>query len=360
MHNPSVATWATVKELGRILPEVEDSTWHKTPSLKVRKRSFVRLRERDVIVVLVDLDEKEALIAAEPHIFFQTPHYEGYPAVLVRLSRIDREELKELLIESWRRVAPRQLVREFDTAHAPPIAAGDIVRQVEHELKRAGTPERAAGEKRYLKSDLHFIGASVGDIRRVITSVAKNEPLEHDDLIALVQALWTTRVFELRMAAAMFLEIRALELDAGDLEMIERLLRDSRTWALVDVLAGNVVGALRHPVKRKLDRWAKDDDFWIRRSSLLAELKPLKQGSPFEPFARRADAMLDETEFFIRKAIGWVLREMAKKRPDEVYDWIAPRTHRASGVTMREVVKYLQPDRAAWLMRAYKDGRPAG
>lgn len=103
-----------MKKLGKTLPEVEESTWNNRPSLKVRKRSFVRLRERDVIVVLVDLDEKEALVAAEPHIFFETPHYEGYPAVLVRLSQIDSFELKEVLTESWRRVAPRRLVREFD------------------------------------------------------------------------------------------------------------------------------------------------------------------------------------------------------------------------------------------------------
>ena len=88
-------------------------------------------------------------------------------------------------------------------------------------------------------------------------------------------------------------------------------------------------------------------------------MKPLKHDAPFEPFARRADAMLDETEFFIRKAIGWVLRETSKKRPKEVFDWIAPRTHRASGVTMREALKYLDPRRADRLMRAYRSGRPA-
>ena len=69
--------------------------------------------------------------------------------------------------------------------------------------------------------------------------------------------------------------------------------------------------------------------------------------------------MLEETEFFIREAIGWVLREMTKSRPDEVAEWIAPRTHWASGVTMREVVKYLPPRRAAQLMRAYRAGHPA-
>jgi 3-methyladenine DNA glycosylase AlkD len=163
------------------------------------------------------------------------------------------------------------------------------------------------------------------------------------------------------MAAAILLERHARELRSADLPLIERLIRESRIWALVDVLAGDVVGevALRLRIGRTLDRWARDEDFWVRRSSLLAELKPLKNGAPFEPFARRADAMLDEPEFFIRKAIGWVLRETAKERPDEVVRWLAPRTHRASGVTMREAVKYLDGRSAARLLRAYKAGRPA-
>jgi 3-methyladenine DNA glycosylase AlkD len=111
-------------------------------------------------------------------------------------------------------------------------------------------------------------------------------------------------------------------------------------------------------VRRTLDRWARDDDFWVRRASLLAELAPLKHGAPFEPFARRADALLEEREFFIRKAIGWVLRDTAKRRADEVFAWLAPRTDRVSGVTIREAVKYLDERRASRLMAAYRAGRP--
>lgn len=109
-----MATWATVERLGKKLPEVEESTWFNTPSLKVRKRSFVRLKEPGVIVVLVDLDEKEALLQAEPDVFFATPHYDGYPAMLVRLGAIADDELREVLTESWRRVAPKKLVKELD------------------------------------------------------------------------------------------------------------------------------------------------------------------------------------------------------------------------------------------------------
>lgn len=236
-----------------------------------------------------------------------------------------------------------------------------LARRIEAELKAAGTPERAAGEKRYLKSDLVFHGSTLGDIRRVSKSVTKGHGIGHDDVIGLVEELWSKPVFERRMAAVVLLGLHAAELGPNDLPVIERLIRESKTWALVDGLAEDVVSeiALRYRIKQRLDRWAKDEDFWIRRSSLLAELKPLKMGSSFGPFAARADAMLDETEFFIRKAIGWVLREASKKRPGDVYEWITPRTHRASGVTMREAVKYLRRDERARLMRAYKKGRAA-
>jgi 3-methyladenine DNA glycosylase AlkD len=234
-------------------------------------------------------------------------------------------------------------------------------RAIETELERAGSPERAASEKRYLKSDMDFLGATLADIRLVARQAARDPGLDRDGAVRLVEELWSVPTFERRMAAALILELHADELRSEHLSLIERLIRESRTWALVDVLSGDVVGemGLHLRIRRTLDRWARDDDFWVRRSSLLAELAPLKHGAPFEPFARRADAMLDETEFFIRKAIGWVLRETSKTRPDEVYRWIAPRTNRASGVTMREAVKYLGPIRADRLMRAYKEGRPA-
>jgi 3-methyladenine DNA glycosylase AlkD len=239
-----------------------------------------------------------------------------------------------------------------------PVDVAKLARTIETEHRRSGSPGRAEGEKGYLKSDMHFLGATLADIRRVARQAATG--LDRGGAVRLAEELWSAPTFERRMAAALILDLHADDLRSEDLRLIERLIRESGTWALVDVLSGDVVGemGLHLRIRRTLDRWARDDDFWVRRSSLLAELTPLKHGAPFEPFARRADAMLEETEFFIRKAIGWVLRETSKKRPDEVYRWIAPRTHRASGVTMREAVKYLDATRAERLKRAYKEGRP--
>jgi 3-methyladenine DNA glycosylase AlkD len=239
------------------------------------------------------------------------------------------------------------------------LAARAVADDLERDLRALGTPERAEGEKRYLKSDLDFLGVSVWGIRKVMKAFAEqHRDLPRDDVAALIEALWAKPVFERRMMAAMLLEEYVAVLEPSDLELIERLIRESKTWALVDVLSGDVVGEiiLRNPkVAARLDAWAKDDDFWVRRSALLAQLLPLKHGASFRRFASYADAMLDEKEFFIRKAIGWVLRETAKRRPDEVYEWLAPRAHRSSGVTIREAVKYLDHARKNALMSAYKE-----
>jgi 3-methyladenine DNA glycosylase AlkD len=238
----------------------------------------------------------------------------------------------------------------------------DLADLITEELRAVATPERAVQEKAYLKSDLEFLGASFWETQRIVKAFALGvAPLDHDQLVALVDALWAEPVHERRAAAVVLLELHPKLLSPADLPLLERLLRESRTWALVDGLAANVVGpilaASPAEVTPVMDRWSADPDFWIRRSSLLAELRPLRDGADLAPFLRRADAMLDEKEFFIRKAIGWVLREVGKRRPAEVLAWIGPRTHRASGVTMREVVRHMPATDRDRLMAAYKGKR---
>jgi 3-methyladenine DNA glycosylase AlkD len=147
------------------------------------------------------------------------------------------------------------------------------------------------------------------------------------------------------MASVELLDLRSRLMQPTDIVLLERLIRESKTWALVDGLAASVAGSLveRFPeAAETLDSWSTDEDFWVRRSSLLALLGPIRRGGgDFARFSRYADGMLEEREFFIRKAIGWVLREAGKKRPELVYSWLLPRARRASGLTVREAVRYL-------------------
>jgi 3-methyladenine DNA glycosylase AlkD len=239
------------------------------------------------------------------------------------------------------------------------IDAGAAAREIEHHCRTAGTPERAIGERAYLKSDLEHYGAGVPEIRRAVNAFAKTHPhLTHDELAAVIGELWARPVHECRMAAVMLLDLEDRLLGPEDLGLIESMIRGSLTWAYVDDLAGHAAGSLliRYPeLESRIDAWAVDSNFWVRRSALLTQLLPLKQGAAFDTFAGYADAMLEEKEFFIRKAIGWVLRETSKRRADEVYRWLLPRASRASGVTLREAVKYLDPaQREAILAAAAK------
>ena len=108
-----MATEADVRELALALPEVIERPSYGTPGWRVADRLFARVREEGVLVLWREHeDEKRFLIAAEPEKFFTHPHYDGHPHVLLRLDAVDRDELAELLEESWRLRAPARLLRD--------------------------------------------------------------------------------------------------------------------------------------------------------------------------------------------------------------------------------------------------------
>jgi 3-methyladenine DNA glycosylase AlkD len=240
-----------------------------------------------------------------------------------------------------------------------------IAAAIDLELRRQRNPARAPAEKAYLKSDLEFLGVGLPAMRQIVRGVKQQHgALHRERLVALVSILWKTAVFERRMVAVLLLEAFEPLLQPVDIALLERLIRQSKTWAFVDELAIVITGPLveRSPeLRRVLDRWARDDDFWIRRSAMLALLRPLRRGrGDFTRFARYADRMLEEREFFIRKSIGWVLRETGKAQPDAVYAWLLPRTARASGVTVREAVKYLSSTQRAAVLAAHQLAKHPG
>jgi 3-methyladenine DNA glycosylase AlkD len=229
---------------------------------------------------------------------------------------------------------------------------GELASSIDGELRAGGSVERAAWERSYLKSELSHYGTPVPSIRAIAKVTRRRLPeMTHDELVELVEVLWAEPVHERRVVCVELLAVFGDRLGPDDAALLERLVRESLTWALVDALAISVVGGLveRYPeFTEVLDRWVADDDFWLRRSAMLGLLVGLRQGrGDFERFARYADALLDDREFFIRKAIGWVLRETARKRPELVYDWLVPRAARASGVTIREALKPLSPAQQA-------------
>jgi 3-methyladenine DNA glycosylase AlkD len=243
------------------------------------------------------------------------------------------------------------------------VNARDVSDELERRLRDQTDPARAEHERAYLKSDREHFGVSVPATRRTVR--ATGPTTTHRTLLALASDLWRRPVHECRLAAVELLSYHRGQLVADDLDVIERMLRQAGTWALVDPLAEAAAGDIvpRIPAAATvMDRWAGDPDFWIRRSALLALLGPIRKGGgDLDRFSRYADSMLGEREFFIRKAIGWVLRETGKKRPEWVAAWLAERPGRVPVLAVREAVKYLpEADRPAFIAAAAVTSTRAG
>jgi hypothetical protein len=114
-------TWEYLSRLGRELPEVVEGVWYRTPSLQVRGKSFVRLKEdgESVVFLLDSLPEQEFLMQAQPDVYYITDHYRGYKAILARLAALPVAECRDRLEEGWRIKAPKALVRQLDAGATP-------------------------------------------------------------------------------------------------------------------------------------------------------------------------------------------------------------------------------------------------
>jgi hypothetical protein len=110
--------WEEVVAIGTRFPEVEEGLCFGTPALRVKGKFMCRLRtDPDALVVrVIDRADAEALLLGRPDVYFSTPHFDGYPYVLVRLDVVPREELAELLEDAWRLRAPKRLIAAFDGA----------------------------------------------------------------------------------------------------------------------------------------------------------------------------------------------------------------------------------------------------
>jgi hypothetical protein len=109
-------TWETVRSLALALPGAQESTSYGTPAIKVRGKLFARLHQGgDSVVVRIDLGERAMRLQADPKAFYVTDHYIPYPCMLVRLSAVRRDDLADLLEESWRLCAPKKLLSEYDS-----------------------------------------------------------------------------------------------------------------------------------------------------------------------------------------------------------------------------------------------------
>jgi hypothetical protein len=107
----TLAALARLRAAAAGLPEVEESTSYGKPALKLRKKFLCGVKDADTVVLMCPIEEKELLIEAAPEFYFETDHYKGWPAILVRIHLIPLDELALRLSRAWHMQAPKSLLK---------------------------------------------------------------------------------------------------------------------------------------------------------------------------------------------------------------------------------------------------------
>lgn len=221
-----------------------------------------------------------------------------------------------------------------------------LVACLKHAFAEASDPVRAKGARAYMKSEMPFYGLDARTMRAIQKQCWGANPLAgHDELVEVVQQLWDGADYrEERYAAQETLRRYLKFLSTDDLPLFRHLVVTGAWWDHVDMLAKWVLGGVleRDPGVRRtvLRDWIRDEDLWVRRSAILAQLAQKEKTDSGLLFSL-CDSTLEETSFWIRKAVGWALREYAKTDEAAVKQFVLTHRDRMSGLSFREATKHI-------------------
>ncbi|MDO6387870.1 DNA alkylation repair protein [Uliginosibacterium sp. 31-12] len=224
---------------------------------------------------------------------------------------------------------------------APQVFAASLREQ----LAAQAEPSRAGPMAAYMQQRFAFFGlptpARRAAVKPLLASLGKAP--DPDWLLAVAQALWAFDERECQYVAVDLLVKFAARLEARHEPQLAALVQAKAWWDSVDLLAAHVYGGLcrRAPALRaRLDGYATHEDIWLRRVAILHQLMYAGDTDRVRLAATLA-ANLDQTDFFIRKAMGWALRQFARTDPAWVRAWLEAHGGQVSGLTRREALKRL-------------------
>jgi 3-methyladenine DNA glycosylase AlkD len=218
-----------------------------------------------------------------------------------------------------------------------------LVPAVRGALRAVADPERARGMQAYLKTTEPCLGVRLPEVRRLTREAATTDPLRTAaDVGRAAGALWREAAYrEERYAAT---ALTGLPVARGALELLplyEEMITTGAWWDLVDGVAGRIRDLLlAHPEQLRpvLRDWARSPDRWLRRSAVIAQLGA-REHTDTALLAEVIEVNAADPEFFVRKAIGWALRDLAKSEPAWVRHFLAG--HELSPLSRREAAKHL-------------------
>ncbi|HEY9126636.1 MAG TPA: DNA alkylation repair protein [Acidobacteriaceae bacterium] len=219
-----------------------------------------------------------------------------------------------------------------------------LVAFVRERFAEMADPQKAVPMAAYMRTSQPFYGVPHAGIDAIAREVLAQFPVvSRTDYEWYVLALWRLPHREEQYLAVRYARQKKL-ISYESLPLYEQLIREGAWWDFVDEIAAHLVGTAldkdRSRVEPVLDRWIEDRDFWMRRAALLAQLRHGRHTNQEQLF-RYCLLLCGEREFFLRKAVGWALREYSKSSPEAVVNFVETHRARLSPLTVREAVRHL-------------------
>lgn len=208
-------------------------------------------------------------------------------------------------------------------------------------LKEVANPEDAIHMKAYMKDQFEFLGVKT-PVRRKLSKVffKKNSSLAID--WKFIHQAWDNPYREMQYVVLDYLQLKQKALTPSDLPKIKKLAQTKPWWDTIDFLCRSVgYICLHYPETKKFVlEWSRDEDFWLRRLAIEHQLLQ-KEETDVQLLEQILINNLNQTEFFINKAIGWALRDYSKTNPDWVLEFIEKYKDKLSKLSIKEGSKYL-------------------
>lgn len=221
-----------------------------------------------------------------------------------------------------------------------------LLARLRRDFKAAGDPVRAKGAQSYMKSGMPYHGVATPVMRKICRAAFRELAFESaGHWRAEVLAIWTGASFrEERYAAVELTGVRqASPFQTPDaMPLYEKLIVEGAWWDFVDWIASRRVGPILlanpAPMKRLMRQWSRSEDIWKRRTSIICQLGA-KRETDLQLLYDCIEPSLGEKEFFLRKGIGWALRQYAWTDPDEVLRYVEEKGDALSPLSRREALK---------------------
>jgi 3-methyladenine DNA glycosylase AlkD len=223
-----------------------------------------------------------------------------------------------------------------------------LVVRIRSDLRAARNDERALKQRAYMKSSLPFYGVPAPDVRRITRrALLAHPPATSSEMVDVVTTLWdgVTHREEWYCALAVLMARRHASWRSPNLmDMYDHMIVTGAWWDVVDDLATHAVRELlllhRRLIAPSIRKWSRDDHLWRRRAALVCQVGA-KTGTDTALLSAVLQANLSETDFFIRKGIGWALRDYSRTEPEWVAAFVDEHRSQLSPLSLKEATKYL-------------------